>query len=334
MEEPTFVVLDNADRLRVHSPEILAAFLRLAELVRHPVTVVLISSIVWEKFRGGTGCTEPFLLHFPAYTKEATLEIIARDCPADEDPAFFKQFVQLLWGVFNGPCRDLNELRHLVALLFPRYLEPIRKGEATREDGMFLYKKIAPHLKKQLSRLYLRETSSADWSAATGTSAGGGGGGAAAAAAAAAPTSSTMSGELELPYLSKYLLIAAYLASYNPASTDVRVFAKRAGKKRRKLRGPQKKTAAKVPQHLLGPKAFPLDRLLAIFYSIIETRVEASSEVYTQIASLVTLRLLAQASNADNLEAPKYKCLVALHDVQKVAATVQFELVKYVFESN
>ena len=145
-----------------------------------------------------------------------------------------------------------------------------------------------------------------------------------------------MSGELELPYLSKYLLISAYLASYNPASTDVRVFAKRAtaGKRRRKQRGPRKKTAAKVPQHLLGPKAFPLDRLLAIFYSIIETRVEASSEVYTQIASLVTLRLLAQASNADNLEAPKYKCLVALHDVQKVAATVQFELVKYVFEGN
>jgi hypothetical protein len=60
--------------------------------------------------------------------------------------------------------------------------------------------------------------------------------------------------------------------------------------------------------------------------------VVASSEVYTQIASLVTLRLLAQVSNPDNLEAPKYKCLVAMHDVQKVAATVQFELVKYVFE--
>ena len=63
-------------------------------------------------------------------------------------------------------------------------------------------------------------------------------------------------------------------------------------------------------------------------------KVEASSEIYTQIASLVTLRLLGQVSNPDNLEAPKYKCLVAMHDVQKVAATVHFELVKYVFEGN
>jgi ABC-type long-subunit fatty acid transport system fused permease/ATPase subunit len=48
----------------------------------------------------------------------------------------------------------------------------------------------------------------------------------------------------------------------------------------------------------------------AIFYSIIENRIEASSEIYTQVASLVTLRLLAQTTNVDNLEAPKFKCLV------------------------
>jgi len=31
---------------------------------------------------------------------------------------------------------------------------------------------------------------------------------------------------VELPYYTKYLLIAAYLASYNPAKTDRRFFAK------------------------------------------------------------------------------------------------------------
>ena len=136
--------------------------------------------------------------------------------------------MELLWGVFNGPCRDLNELRHLVGLLFPKYLEPVTKGKrpvetmwiasaadtfpplrnnpvfaragacglvandhtrgasareclartrclppslrhlssglAGRDDGSTLYRHIAPQLKQQLSKLYLRETSTAEWS--------------------------------------------------------------------------------------------------------------------------------------------------------------------------
>ncbi|GAA6078131.1 origin recognition complex subunit 5 [Tachysurus ichikawai] len=35
---------------------------------------------------------------------------------------------------------------------------------------------------------------------------------------------------VELPYYSKFLLIAAYLASYNPARTDRRFFLKHHGK--------------------------------------------------------------------------------------------------------
>ena len=38
---------------------VLAVFLRLAELVNAPVSVILISKIVWEKFRGGTGASLP-----------------------------------------------------------------------------------------------------------------------------------------------------------------------------------------------------------------------------------------------------------------------------------
>ncbi len=40
------------------------------------------------------------------------------------------------------------------------------------------------------------------------------------------------------------------------------------------------------------PKAFPLDRLLAIFYSIVEEDVVPSVHVLSQVASLVTLQFL------------------------------------------
>ena len=39
----------------------------------------------------------------------------------------------------NRPCRDLSELRHLVALLFPRYLQPVRAGEVRRDQTRVLY---------------------------------------------------------------------------------------------------------------------------------------------------------------------------------------------------
>lgn len=33
------------------------------------VCVILLSEIVWEKFRCGTGFQEPFIVHFPDYNK-------------------------------------------------------------------------------------------------------------------------------------------------------------------------------------------------------------------------------------------------------------------------
>ena len=63
---------------------------------------------------------------------------------------------------------------------------------------------------------------------------------------------------VELPFVSKYLLIAAYLASYNPVSSDKRFFMK-AGGKIKKLKNTVA-AAARIAQHkrtsqLLGKSA-------------------------------------------------------------------------------
>ncbi|GHJ89996.1 hypothetical protein NliqN6_6398 [Naganishia liquefaciens] len=102
-----------------------------------------------------------------------------------------------------------------------------------------------------------------------------------------------------LPLYAKYLILAAYCASYNSPRTDLRMFGRGPltlrGKTRRSGidaagsagRGYEgsgsagKKTGAglkkvktlgkvgKVPQGLLGPKSFPLERMLAIFQSLL-----------------------------------------------------------------
>jgi len=51
-----------------------------------------------------------------------------KDCPKDENKNFYYIFIELLYDVFNKPCRNLNELRHMAMLLYPKYIEPINEG--------------------------------------------------------------------------------------------------------------------------------------------------------------------------------------------------------------
>eukprot|EP00051_Salpingoeca_urceolata_P015424 m.199914 g.199914 ORF g.199914 m.199914 type:complete len:127 (-) comp18397_c1_seq13:134-514(-) len=92
-------------------------------------------------------------------------------------------------------------------------------------------------------------------------------------------------------------------------------------------------TASASSRHLLGPKAFPLDRLFAIFYSILDETSVPTAETYIQVGSLVSLKLLAKTSSADNLDAPKYKCLVQLADMLRIAHSIGFELGRHLVEN-
>ncbi|XP_030409674.1 origin recognition complex subunit 5 isoform X3 [Gopherus evgoodei] len=239
--QTVYIVLDKAEQLREMEANVLPGFLRLQEMTDRNVTVVFLSEIVWELFRPNTGCLEPFTLYFPDYS------IV---------------------------CRDLKELRHLAALNFTKYCEPVVRGEANERDTRRLWKNIESHLKKAMQTVYLREISSSQWERIQqddgepghlkGLSA---------------------HAHVELPYYSKFLLIAAYLASYNPARTDKRFFLKHHGKiKKTNFLKKHEKTS----NHLLGPKPFPLDRLLAILYSIVDNKVAPTANIFSQCGTCYT----------------------------------------------
>ncbi|KAJ8261880.1 hypothetical protein GJAV_G00159500 [Gymnothorax javanicus] len=214
-----YIILDKAELLRDKDSNLLPGFLRLQELVEDNVTVIFLSEIVWDKFRPSTGCFEPLLLHFPNYSKAELQQILALDAHPSYSPELYSSYINILLGVFYSVCRDLRELRHLAALNFRKFCEPLESGEAKEKDTHRLWRNIEPHLKKAMQTVYLREVSSAQWEQQL-----------------------TDEGDsvdhrglsahdlVELPYYSKYLLIAAYLASYNPARTDRRFFLKHHGK--------------------------------------------------------------------------------------------------------
>ncbi|KAK7834910.1 hypothetical protein U0070_022881 [Myodes glareolus] len=122
------------------------------------VTVIFLSEIIWEKFRPNTGCFEPFVLYFPDYSigqevgALATIshllaverpqsdhlisvssgnlqKILSHDHPPEYSADFYAAYINILLGVFYTVCRDLKELRHLAVLNFPKYCEPVVKGE-------------------------------------------------------------------------------------------------------------------------------------------------------------------------------------------------------------
>ncbi|XP_070280704.1 origin recognition complex subunit 5 isoform X3 [Myotis yumanensis] len=282
------------------------------------VTVIFLSEIIWEKFRPNTGCFEPFVLYFPDYSIGNLQKILSHDHPPEYSADFYAAYINILLGVFYTVCRDLKELRHLAVLNFPKYCEPVVKGEAGERDTRKLWRNIEPHLKKAMQTVYLREISSSQWEKLQ--------------------KDDTDPGQLEglsaythveLPYYSKFILIAAYLASYNPSRTDKRFFLKHHGKiKKTNFLKKHEKTS----NHLLGPKLFPLDRLLAILYSIVDSRVAPTANIFSQITSLVTLQLLTLVGHDDQLDGPKYKCTVSLDFIRAIARTVNFDIIKYLYD--
>ncbi|XP_062299955.1 origin recognition complex subunit 5 [Scomber scombrus] len=318
-KQTRYIVMEKAELLRDTDANLLPALLRLRELVEDNVSVILLSEIVWDKFRPNTGCFEPILLHFPDYSKGELHQVLSQDRHPSYSAEFYSSYINILLGVFYSVCRDLRELRHLAALNFSKFCEPLEEGKAKESDTHKLWKNIEPHLKKAMQTVYLREVSSLQWEQMQEME---------------EQETKTMRGlsahtHVELPYYSKFLLIAAYLASYNPARTDKRFFVKHHGKIRKTN---FLKKNEKTSNHLLGPKPFALDRLLAIFYSVVDSRVAPTASIFSQISSLVTLQLLSQVSHDDQLDAPKYKCAVSMDFICAISRTVNFDIVKYLYD--
>lgn len=140
----------------------------------------------------------------------------------------------------------------------------------------------------------------------------------------------------DMPYYSKYVLCASYLASFNPARQDQIYFMKMHEKKRRRkvlgvAAGRQSKHR-RIPRHLLNPSSFPLDRLMAILHAILPEHLAQTIDIQTQIATLTALRLLQRAgASSDPLDpAGKWKVNFGWDYAQAVGRSVGFEIGEWV----
>lgn len=135
-----------------------------------------------------------------------------------------------------------------------------------------------------------------------------------------------------MPYLTRFLVIASFLASYNPSKYDNRFFT-RGGEGRTKVgRKGGAQNGSLLRNQLTGPRPFAVDRMLAIFYSILEDDCKMTLDIHSQIATCISLRLLIKVSAANKLDVVKCKCNVSFALIKSIAATVRFDIAKYLYD--
>ncbi|KAG1706882.1 hypothetical protein DVH05_027731 [Phytophthora capsici] len=151
------------------------------------------------------------------------------------------------------------------------------------------------------------------------------------------------------------LVLAGYLASFNPQETDVRFLSSSGGQRRKKRakknsEGEASKTSTnnkkqQISQLLVGPRIFTLQRLLAIYLNlrvedeagnsyIDESRSsETREEVFTHLATLVRMQLFQRTTPPHVLDNIKFRCLADARFVQETARYLSFPLDAYLNKS-
>lgn len=144
----------------------------------------------------------------------------------------------------------------------------------------------------------------------------------------------------QLPKIMKILLISAYICTHNPAKYDKKLFDYNATVKSRK----NKMTAQKHQQNeeqqrqaALKMQSFDINRLLGIFFSICAEngydQFLSLNHIQMNIQTLRTLNYLQQTNSSySSLDESKFKCLLDLASVERVATSVNFNIKQYLAE--
>ncbi|OAL01814.1 hypothetical protein IQ06DRAFT_128625 [Phaeosphaeriaceae sp. SRC1lsM3a] len=309
------LVLDAVDKLREGGGTLIAALGRLGESIPN-LSLVLTTTLPLPPSTLHSSCTPS--LNFPPYTRTELLAILGSDPPkiflsppsqdqfpdytadlaAEDDAWVWSRFIAAVYDSLSKHTgRNLISFRSCAAKLWRPFVEPIVSGQFGTRDfsRLMINRRHLFQVEDSVLDRIIKDAEPENAAMTNGTS---------------EPTTPSKRRAAKmmihtLPFYTTHLLIAAYLASYNPARTDVTYFMKHTDKRKGKRRAPSTSVsnamkARKISRHLLTPSPFPLDRLLAIFRALLDGGVPQVADLYTQIATLTSLRLLVRAGAGSN----------------------------------
>ena len=306
------LVIHGAERMRGLWPGSLwEALPRLAELTKLQgrLTLLFLSPQPWSAFRTVSGSTisvNPIALRLPRLGRNDMLALLHNDfdprCSAAVRPhaadvseellrALYRNYCVLLYDSVKGSLRSEDEIRVLCAAVWRALSVPVYLGKAPSLAP--LRAAFSELVRDAMAHLLPYTDAPAEWAQsrehsmlrqALGQAPG------------AAPSEKS---EVCVPcirtgfgVMSAYLLIAAFLASYNPIKTDVKYYVRELGTGRRRRRRRTKAQTAmdagldevegereiwNRPQ-FWGPRSFHLERLLAIYHALLRDFAQDLSE--------------------------------------------------------
>lgn len=349
-DEPHVLVLDRFDQCCDPTDDLFAAFLKLQEhsVIRN-LSVIFITS--HEDPREISTSSVPHIFFSPYTQDQVTLIVQLRhlyhisDEP-EQDLRFWCNFSKLVVDLFyDYTGSDLCLLFELCEKLWPKFAEPIANGLYQPQDFLKLYRDIRGLL---FNDNIISNSTILDYETLM------------------EEEPSNSSAVADLPYHSKFILIASYLASYVNPKNDLQYFSKLKtikGKKERK--GKQSQLTKKdVDLRLFSAAFFDLERLKAIlsviyrneakslskdnleFFNLYQDLTErelarkenefstfslnTSVDVNTQLSTLVSLGLIARTYALDILSSKiRWKCNMNWEVVRDIAREINFPIVNY-----
>lgn len=302
------VVIEGTENLRGEHDDILRFLVSLQDTTQALVCVTFISTLPPSQYMPNIMDHSIIPLHFPQYTMEELTQILCQQKtgPSGSITAKYYQFyIKMIVNVFYFACRDFRKLSRLAKNHWDKFEAMASKeGNQTR-----LWKTLEPELKAQFFEL-----NSVKNSVHMGDQ----------------KRQDSFDKKLGMPLNAKYLLIASYLATHNPPSSDKRFFVKtKTAKKSRAL------AAAKSDVKPFA-RPFELNRLHAIFGSIQvycdDQAVNRNRNIsFNNLLATMCQNKLIQYVGEDSVGNTKYRCLLDYDAILEVSRSVNFELNNYLY---
>lgn len=376
VKSAAWIVLDNAQRMAGN--DLLTGLTLLSSTTGANVGIILVAPVPWSRgiFMHESGrMSPPHPIYFPAYTPTQMIKILAARPPPSNSPTnpdlnldldlsqAYGQFLKSVVPLITRATNNLLDMWTAVESLWPQYSAPLLEGREIQ--SAVLMGRIRGDLQRVIGDLDMK-CSTIGTTLTQGAEVPAASGGATRAATAPLPAAqipatagagasdrkvSSQGLSFELPYMSKFLLIAAYVASRNKHTTDRSVFDPGYSKRgKRSSMAHDRLTEAAAEAVLRGPHSFPLERLLHIFYCMYghhgmgdddyeeesEEREESrkrmarevqSAEVLMQLSTLVSQRLLSVSGNI--LDGASYRCNLTDDLAQAISANLRLSLRDY-----
>ncbi|CAN7128575.1 unnamed protein product [Brassica rapa subsp. narinosa] len=354
MGKMVYLIVDHVDLIKEwdKGAMILQFLFSLYSVLKMPqLGIILISGLPPDVYYSNMGYTDPMPVYFPEYSEEELRQIFLKN---QVNKKLYSAFLDVALRPFCRVTRRVEELSTSLSSLFRKYCEPLDDLSISPNEDLKrrLYSNLRPHITSCLNEVFRVSGRPRD-----GDTRG--------ERRQKASYSSEKGEELEvldfhMSTSAKYLLIAAFLASRNPATLDASMFDSTGGmdnrKRKRKAseKSMEKKEMAEQEAVMKGPGSFPLERLLAIFQCIAsvgdsslgeeedeEGEEEATgydkesnnmmSDILLQVASLCDANFIIKSGSCPLEGSIRYRSMVSEDLSLKVARSLSFPLSKYLY---